>query len=695
MNDAPEQSENSGRQRGDHRALVSVDADLVVRDVTEAFLAERRLACSDVVGRNLFEVLPERIDAARELLHANEQLRVSEHRFELVSNATTDALWDWDLRTGELWWSDGFERLFGHPVDTLPEGIASWTDFVHPDDVDWALESISEAIASGSDSWSAEYRFLHRSGRVVWVTDRAQFERAADGTAVRAVGGMTDITARYEAQAAVQARAELLDLTSDAVLVRDLDHRIIFWNKGAERLYGWSRDEAVGRSVRELLYRDPGRFDVATEAVLATGQWSGQLYQQRRDGQQVVVEARWTKVSDHFGRDEVILTVSTDVTERREIELQLLRTQRLESIGTLAGGLAHDLNNLLAPVLMSTELLRSEEDDPDKQAVLDLIAQSAGRGADLVRQILSFARGTAVDPEPVALAEVVEDLCNSVHEAMPDQVEVALDLDPECPELLGDRTQLMQVVLNLCLNARDAMADVDRGSLRLAVRGVSTPEGDAVELVVSDTGVGIGPDVRPRLFDPFFTTKEPGHGTGLGLPSTLAIVRSHGGDIEVDSTVGEGSTFTLRFPALVDAPTPASDGESRREPRDASDGRAVLVVDDEASVLRVTELLLEANGFEVLVALDATEAEATVVEYGERLAAVLTDATMPGRSGASLAEWIARTQPGLPVVVVSGDLHGAGPLPDTVAATLEKPYGAAELLEVLERVLGTANLPAA
>ncbi len=514
-----------------------------------------------------------------------------------------------------------------------------------------------------------------------------------DGLAVYFV----DVTSQRAAERRLREQAELLDRARDAILVRELDHRIVYWNAGAERTYGWSAEEAVGRSVRSLLYRDPADFDRATAAVLASGEWTGELEHLRKDGGTVPVEGRWSLIHDDNGAPHRILAIHTDITERQRLLSQFLRAQRLESIGTLAGGIAHDLNNVLAPLLLSVAMLREEIEDPELQDVLETIEAATQRGAALVKQVLAFARGVEGAQVPVALDQVLADLERVIRDTFPRNIEIRMELPEDLHLLRGDPTQVNQVLMNLLVNARDALPE--GGTIRIVAENLHVDQqvaaleqaaspGPYVRIWVADDGVGIPPEVVDRIFDPFFTTKEVGRGTGLGLSTVASIMRSHGGVVNVYSEPGRGTMFRLYFPAVTGAH--ADPGGLAAEPVPRGDGELILVVDDESAVREITRQTLEAFGYRVITASNGADA---VARYGERpgeVDLVVTDIMMPVMDGHSAIEALARMDPEVKVVAASGlDAPGSAGRAFGGGALqfLSKPYSAETLLRTVHGLL--------
>jgi two-component system, cell cycle sensor histidine kinase and response regulator CckA len=573
-------------------------------------------------------------------------------------------------------------------------GRSIWEEF--PETVGSAAEgSYVRALREGRTEVLDEYFYPPLD---TWFAIRAY--PSAQGLAVY----FQDITEQRQARLALQDREErlaeqaaLLDKARDAILVRSLDHRITYWNRSAEVLYGWTAEDAVGQSVRELLYRDRAAFDEATETVLADGEWLGEVTQVRKDGSELVAECRWTLVRDGDGTPQSILAINTDITDRKRLEAQFLRAQRLESIGTLAGGLAHDLNNVFAPIVLSIDLLRSEDVEEQRAEILDVIAASAQRGAEMVRQVLSFARGVEGHRIEVDTVDLLRDIERMTNDTFLKTIRTVREDDSDVWRVIGDPTQLHQVLINLCVNARDAMPH--GGTLRIGARNVEVEAGDAARTVdsqpgryvcisVTDDGEGMLPEVRDRIFEPFFTTKELGRGTGLGLSTSAGIIKGHGGFVRVDSEPGAGTTFRVYLPAAVDVAAPMEQPHAEARPRGR--GELVLVVDDEDHVRELTRQTLEASGYRVLEASGGAEALEVLGHHRGAIDLAITDMMMPGMDGPTTIRELRSICPKLRIMATSG-LHGT---PTVAAATTEgagwflpKPYSSATLLQTVRSVL--------
>ncbi len=522
--------------------------------------------------------------------------------------------------------------------------------------------------------------------------------RGQDGRYYGRIWSFRDITEGKRAQEQIAEQAALLDKARDAILVRDLTGHILFWNQGAERMYGWTRAEVTGRNAGELLHSDPESSRQFHEATIAGGECSGEFRHRARDGRELTVEARWTLIRDGAGVPKSILVINTDITERKKIEAQFLRAQRMESIGTLAGGIAHDLNNILSPIMLSIAMLRDLAPQPLAQEMLNTIEASSRRGADIVRQVLSFARGIEGQRIEVQPKHLIEELRKIIKDTFPKDIRLNFEIPPRTWTIVGDPTQVHQVLLNLFVNARDAMPH--GGTLTVGLENCVLDEqyaaahldakpGRYVQIRVTDSGTGIPPGILDKIFEPFFTTKELNKGTGLGLSTVMAIVKSHGGLINVYSEPGVGTTFKIYLPAM-DASEGAQQEQAYQASMPSGKGETILVVDDEVSILTITRQTLKTFGYVVLTATDGADALAVFVQHRGTIAIVLTDMMMPIMDGSALIHALLRIDPALKIVAASGLNANAGTARAAgsgVKHFLAKPYTASTLLKTIREVL--------
>jgi two-component system, cell cycle sensor histidine kinase and response regulator CckA len=499
----------------------------------------------------------------------------------------------------------------------------------------------------------------------------------------------------------IQEQAALLNITTDAILVQDLDSHILFWNQSAERLYGWQAEEALGKKANRLLYSEAvPELETAQQMLAETGEWQGELHQVTKAGHTVTVASRWTLMRSADQTPISILVVNTDITEKKRLEAQFLRAQRLESLGTLASGIAHDLNNILTPILATAQLLQMKSLDTQHhhyQELLELLEINAKRGASLVQQVLSFARGVDGKRTNLQIKHLIREIRHIIHETFPKSIEVRIDVPSDLWAIAGDATQLHQVLMNLCVNARDAMPD--GGTLKISAKNLLIDEnyvrmnldakaGAYVVIAIADQGIGIPFEIVDRIFEPFFTTKELGKGTGLGLSTVLGIVKSHGGFIEVSSQVGKGTEFRVFLPAFEvnDRPEPKDEVEVN-----TGDNELILVVDDEAAIREVNKASLTAYNYRVLTANDGIEAISLYAQHRDEISLVLIDIMMPTMDGATAIRTLQRMNPEVKVIAMSGILSSSKLTPDVnsgIQGFLPKPYTARELIRAVNGVLG-------
>jgi two-component system cell cycle sensor histidine kinase/response regulator CckA len=559
------------------------------------------------------------------------------------------------------------------------------------------IRNLWTTIAHGH-VWRGELRNRAKDRSIYWVdTTIVPFldtsEKPYQYIAIR-----SDITERKRAEERLSEQAALLDKAQDAILVRDLEDHILFWNKGAEDIYGWTKEEATGQDARELLYGENlSHLKQAHQLLLEKGEWAGEMRQVTKRGEEITVESRWTLVRDDKGKPQSVLIINTNITERKRMESQFLRAQRMESIGTLAGGIAHDLNNVLSPILLSVEMLRLKLTDEGSQQHLKMLQASAERGADMIKQVLSFARGVQGERIPVQPKYLIKDVVKILNDTLPKSIAIRSQLPEQLWLISADATQVHQVLMNLCVNSRDAMQG--GGQLTLKAENIVVDEnyarmhleaepGRYVMMTIMDTGIGIPSDTLHKIFEPFFTTKDVGKGTGLGLSTALTIVRSHGGFINVYSEMGKGTQFAFYLPAMEIGTAAQALQEQPELP--TGHGELILVVDDEEAIREITRATLETFGYRVLTASDGTEAVALYAEQRNEIKVVLTDMMMPFMDGPATIRALQKLNPQVRLIAASGlaaNEKAAEAASAGVKTFLAKPYTASKLLTALAEIL--------
>lgn len=514
--------------------------------------------------------------------------------------------------------------------------------------------------------------------------------------------------ARIESTAARRAiafrlreQAQLLDVSSDAILVRDLANRILYWNESAERRYGWRAEEVLGKDVNELIYLPSYAHEPAT-AVAETvehGVWSGEMHHTTRDGRTVISKTTLTLVRDEYGKPQSILSVSADITERKSIEAQLRQAQRLESLGSLAGGIAHDLNNVLSPMLMGINMLATGNLDKDAAATLAIMRSSAQRAASIVKQVLGFARGMDGKRGPMQLKHIIRETESMLENTLPKSMDVRVSVAADLWLVNGDATQLHQVLMNLAVNARDAMEQggmltIGAENVVLDSQGVhihpDAEPGRYVLFTVTDTGIGMSAEVVTRIFDPFFTTKEFGKGTGLGLSTARTIMQAHQGFICVNSQPGRGTSFRVYLPAIDAVDLPSTNDSPAELPR--GKGETILFVDDEPELSLMVARILESSCYHAITAADGTEALGIYARSAREIDLVVTDMMMPYLDGAATIRALRKMAPQVKIIAVSGVPTDISSLEESgieADAFIAKPFTPGVLLTAIRMALDT------
>ena len=662
---------------------------------TDYILKQRPERLAAAVRRALRE-----FEDRRRRQQAEETLREREEFFRLISENVTDLIAVLDLHGRRVYNSPSYSSILGDPEKLM--GTDSFEE-IHPDDRERIRRIFQETIASGVGQ-RAEFRFLLKDGSVRYVESQGSVMRDKQGKVTNVITVSRDVTERKQAEEQIREQAALLGKAHDAICVTDLDQRILYWNKGAEFLYGWTADEAIGQFASELLFKkDATHLMEALKSLMAKHEWKGELRQTNQAGAELIVESRWTLVYDSEGRPKSILVINTDITEKKKLETQFFRSQRLENIGMLASGIAHDLNNVLSPIMMAVPMLRDCLSRSEDQYLLDTLDRSVRRGAELVSQILSFARGAEGENKMIQLKHLLSDIETMVRETFPKNIRLQKNVEPELWITRGNATQIHQVLLNLCVNARDAMPGGGMLVLRArnsqieeahALRHPEVKPGPAIVITVSDTGTGIASEMLEEIFEPFFTTKEPGKGTGLGLATVRGILKNHGGFVEVQSEIGRGTQFEVWLPAIEKKT--AQPGEEKPVEMPAGRGELILVVDDEEAIQQIARATLENYGYRVLSAVNGVEAVTLYKRHGSDVKAVLLDSTMPLMDGAATLRVLRQIAPDVSILGVSGLDSETGFCigPGGVQAFLTKPYTAQDLLLKLNAVLrGEAAQP--
>lgn len=593
---------------------------------------------------------------------------------------------------------EGFTGVSRHDLRSM-----SFGELLHPEDRE-KTEAKLATLARRSAKATLVVRF--RSGKgsyksLRWSLSSNVESKRICGIADDLAGDLNDARGPEDKdlRRTNQVLNSVITASPHAIIAVDAERNVRIWNPAAEKIFGWTAAEVVGGRVPFVTDASREQSDSFNQRALKGEAITNyEVQRARRDGTVIELLVSAAPTYADTGRIDGFLTVATDVTEQKNLERQLFRTQRLESVGTMVSGIAHDLNNVLAPIRMALDLFREKMRDPATQRTLDALDGCVGRGADLIRHVLTFARGVQGARAPVQLRHLIKETEEVVSHTMPKSVTTDSKVSRELWSVTADATQLHQVLMNLCVNARDAMPE--GGTLKITAKNVvigesgipknpSAAPGPYVLIEVADTGCGIPAEIQRQVFEPFFTTKEVGRGTGLGLSTVASIVRNHGGFIDLDSQVGRGTSFNVYLPALQDhveavetvvpAPLPLGNGE------------LILLVDDEATVRDIARLTLETHGYHVLEARDGAEGVA-VYAMQRGIDLVICDMDMPVMNGATMIRSLERINPVVRVISASGLLDGEeedGEL-NSIRVQLRKPYTASELLRTVHDVLNAA-----
>jgi two-component system, cell cycle sensor histidine kinase and response regulator CckA len=651
--------------------------------------------------REVAEVL-NRTLAARD--QAEGELASALERHELVLRATRDMIWDWNPATGEVQRNEALKSFTGEggPAADTGGSEALWFHHIPEPDRSRVRLSLQQALEGGDSIWIQEYRMERFDGTLRRILDRGYVVRNEEGTPIRVVGIMSDVTeARTQAEEVRRAKDRYESILRHApfgVFLAGADGVVLEWNLALEAMLGEEWEPGTPGRCAEELFLDPRMYRELLEDAEREGTVMGrEALWTRADGEEIFVRLT---ASFFLGEGRPTLEVlAEDVTERRRMGEQMRQVQKMEAVGRLAGGVAHDFNNLLTVISGEARLLLSGTPPPEMEDSLEAIREAGDRGAALTRQLLAFSRRQVTRPLPLDLNEVVDRIHRMLTRLLGEQVRLRTELSPDLPAVVMDPGEVEQVIMNLALNARDAMPEggtlvISTSMQRLGPEAarLKHPEltaGRYVVLAMADEGTGIDPEVVSRIFEPFFTTKPVGKGTGLGLATVYGIVNRVGGRVVVSSRVGEGSVFRIFLPAAPDGAEVLPDGVEPSITQATAQGN-LMVVEDEDSVRRMATRILNRGGYVVRPFATPASALAAIRDPGVPIDLLLTDVKMPGMSGEELAKQARRLRPDLPVLFISGYPEEADiedRLKEGGAAFLPKPFTPEALLEQIRLLL--------
>jgi PAS domain S-box-containing protein len=595
------------------------------------------------------------------------------------------------------------EELIGQPFTiVLPPYLREYAQQLHND-----------YIAEGTDASAGEWQVQHKNGSIRDIAVTAARLILEDGQRFK-VTTVTDITERKLIERQLRYQANLLQNVSEAIISIDNEFKITSWNKGAETMYGWKESEVIGKHIHKFIstkYLNGINDEQAAEILQTMGEWSGEVIHQKRDGTELIVQSSVSLLYNAKGEVIGTVAINRDITkqkalerERAELYDQLQQLQKMEAIGTLSGGIAHDFNNILAAILGSANLILEKTTDEKLVRYASRIKAAAERGATLTKQLLGFARKGKFEVAPVDLHQSVKNVIEILEHTIDKRIQMRVEMIGSIQKVLGDKTQLEQVILNLAVNAIDAIAptldEKQFGTLTFSLK-VEPPEQhhfassqSYLHLTISDSGIGIPKEIQHKIFEPFFTTKEVGKGTGLGLAMVYGIMKNHHGRVYIDSEVGKGTTVHLYLPTV--AQTQSSQSENvviEKNQKNMVANKKLLIVDDEEMLRELLiEQLIEAgygvyeasNGLEAIETLKQLEAQ------GVRIDAVVLDMNMPKMSGAKAFAEIRNLFPSMPILIATGfaqDEVVQKLLESGANDVLAKPYNVGDLFKKLDEML--------
>ena len=601
-----------------------------------------------------------------------------------------------DFTVGAWQSSQVLDEIFGINED-FKRTVEGWTKIIHPEAQEEMVRYL-ETIIEQKAPFDKEYRIVRvNDGEERWVYGRGELVFAENGSLLKMFGTIQDITDRKKTEELIALHSRALESAANAIVITDRGGKIISVNPAFSRFTGYSANEVIGKTPKILNSgTQPTSFYKNLWETITSGQvWRGEIVNKRKDGSLYDEEMTITPVRDATGRISYFIAIKQDVSERKNLHAELTQMQKMESIGTLASGIAHDFNNILGIILGYASLI--ERDPATASQSVGSINAAVNRGAGLVKQILTFARKAGVVFGPLKVNIMVKEIVKMLRETFPKTIEMTTELGKSIPPINADATQIHQAILNLCVNARDAMPVgglltlrtdvVDGESLRNIFPDVGSE--NYVHVSVADTGFGIDEKTRSQIFDPFFTTKEQGKGTGLGLSVVYGVMKEHHGFVNVESAPDEGTTFNLYFPILQE-PASAAVVKPDEEENIRGGHETLLIVEDEETLLEMMKALMEDKGYRVITAMDGLQALEIYRSLKDDIDLVVTDVGLPKISGEILFSELKKLNPSVNVIVASGyisadsksEIFKAG-----VKEFIQKPYFPDEVLRKIREVL--------
>jgi two-component system cell cycle sensor histidine kinase/response regulator CckA len=640
------------------------------------------------------------ISAQRELaerIRAEKELKESEERFRVLATSARDAIVVVDNEGKTAFWNKAAEDVFGYSSNDVigKEAHAFMIPRRYVDDYRKGFARFRESGNGPALNQILELVAIRKDGTEFPVDLSLSALRLQDKW--MALGIVRDISERKRTEAVLREQAALLDAATDAIIVRTLDHQVIYWNAGAERLFGWKRAEVVGRRMDAWEQSLSHDFEAAHAKLLKDGHWSGELERTAKTGRRMTIFCHFTLLRDGQGQPNAYLAISADITEKKQLESQLRQAQKLESVGRLAGGVAHDFNNLLTVIMGYSNFLLEDLPQGSMRSDVEQIKKAAEQAVSLTQQLLAFSRKQILQPKSLDLNDLIADMHKLLLRLLGEDIDLLTVPGPGLGLVKADPGQIQQVIANLAVNARDALPE--GGKLTMETANVEIDQefvsrhpmgrtGSYVMMAISDNGIGMDEEIQAHIFEPFYTTKGRGKGTGLGLSTVYGIIKQSNGFIWVYSEPGKGTTFKIYFPRVW---------EQIEETREVTGGETgshgsetVLIVEDAPPVRAFAARSLREKGYTVLEATDGLEAVHVAQEFGAEIHLVVADMIMPNLSGKELISRIRVTRPDIKALYVSGytgDAISHHGILDSGIAFLQKPFTASDLARKVREVI--------
>ncbi len=631
---------------------------------------------------------------------AEEALRESQERLKIALKASNVGLWDWDIKTNQVHLSIECKKQIGYEDDEIGTDVEEWKKYYHPDDLAQTLQTIEDRLAGERHDYQVEFRLRHKDGSYRWILSQGDVIKDENGTPVRMLGCHVDITEKKQAEEERERLMLAIEQAGEIVMITDIDGIIQYVNPMFEQITGYSREEAIGRNPRFLKSgeHDDSFYHELWRTLKRGETWTGRLIDKKKDETLFTQYAVFSPVHNALNQTISYVAVMRDITKEIHLENQLQQAQKMESIGRLAGGVAHDSNNMMQVILGYAEL--GTHDLPENSPLYSLLSEiqrAAERTADLNRQLLAFARKQTVIPKVINLNDSISSMLTMLQRLISEEIELVWKPGHDLWNVKIDPSQLDQILANLVVNARDAISGV--GKIVVETANVKFDDdyckmhsgyrpGNYVMLALSDNGCGMDKETQSNIFEPFFTTKGIGKGTGLGLSTVYGAVKQNDGFLNIYSELGNGTTFRIYLPQFGTQKIETTEVHAQHPLHKGVE--TILIVEDDKTILRLATGMLESLGYAVITANTPADAIRQAKEYDKTIDLLLTDIVMPEMGGAELAKQLHSARPGIKCLFMSGytaDAIADNGIVQDGTCFLPKPFSIQELDEKVREVL--------